>query len=129
MASSSNFAIEKGKSENAINWIREFNIKNNNKSFKISVSKHPLSTLNFGFFDLVEWQGDWSIARNVFKKVSAKLNIKAIESGYHKKGSIIEAFLGMSKEYGKVYSGGKFIGTVTFAKGSGRWIAEKEKRI
>ncbi len=129
MASASNFAIEKGKSENAITWINEFNLKNNNKSFKVSVSGYPLNTLNFGSFDLIEWHGDWSIARNAFKKVSSKLNIKVIESGYHKKGNIIEAFLGMSKEYGKVYSGGKFIGTVIFAKRSGRWIAEKEKRI
>jgi len=129
LASSSNFAIEKGKSEKAVSWIKDFNIKNNNKSFKISVSKYPLNTLNFGSFDLIEWQGDWSIARNVVKKVSGKLNIKVIESGYHKKGNIVESFLGMSKEYGKVYSGGKFIGTVIFAKRSGRWIAEKEKRI
>ena len=129
LASASNFAIEKGKSKNAIAWINEFNIKNNNKSFKASVSGHPLNTLNFGSFDLIEWHGDWPIARNAFKKVSSKLNIKVIESGYHKKGNIIEAFFGMSKEYGKVYSGGKFIGTVIFAKRSGRWVAEKEKRI
>lgn len=127
MANSSNFAIEKSKSAVAINWINEF-ITKNNKSFKISISKYPLNTLNFGNFDLIEWEGDWSVARNVFKKVSSKLNIKIIEAGYHKKGNIFESFFGLSKEYGKVYSGGKFIGTIVFAKRSGRWIAEKEKR-
>ena len=127
LANSNNFAIEKGKSEIAIRWINEF-ITKNNKSFKISISKHSLNTLNFGNFELIEWEGDWSIARNIFKKVSSKLNIKVIESGYHRKGNIIEAFFGMSKEYGKVYSGGKVIGTIVFAKKSGKWIAEKEKR-
>jgi hypothetical protein len=127
LANSNNFAIEKGKSVIAINWINEF-ISKNNRSFKISISKYSLNTLNFGNFDLIEWEGDWSIARNIFKKVSSKLNIKVIESGYHKKGNIVEAFFGMSKEYGKVYSSGKFIGTIILAKKSGRWSVEKEKR-
>ena len=127
LANSNNFAIEKGKSVIAINWINEF-ISKSNRSFKISISKYSLNTLNFGNFDLIEWEGDWSIARNIFKKVSSKLNIKVIESGYHKKGNIIEAFFGMSKEYGKVYSSGKIIGTIILAKKSGRWIVEKEKR-
>ena len=128
MANSNNFAIEKGKSKTAINWINEFTDKNN-KSFKISILEHPLSTLNFGNFDLIGWEGDWSIARNVFRKASSKLNIKVIESGYHKKGNILESLFGMSKEYGKVYSGGKLIGTIVFAKKSGLWIAEREKRV
>jgi hypothetical protein len=128
LANSNNFAIEKGKSKTAINWINEFTDKNN-KSFKISILEHPLSTLNFGNFDLIGWEGDWSIARNVFRKASSKLNIKVIESGYHKKGNILESLFGMSKEYGKVYSGGKFIGTVVFSKKSGIWTVEKEKRV
>ena len=128
MASSDNFAIEKGKSAIAINWINEF-ISKNNKSFKISVSKDSLSTLNFGNFDFIKWEGDWSNARNIFKRASSKLNIKVIESGYHNKGNIFEAFFGMSKEYGKVYSSGKIIGTIVFTKKSGKWVAEKEKRV
>ena len=128
MASSDNFAIEKGKSAIAINWINEF-ISKNNKSFKISVSNDSLSTLNFGNFDFIKWEGDWSIARNIFKRASSKLNIKVIESGYHKKGNIFGAFFGMSKEYGKVYSSGKIIGTIVFTKKSGKWVAEKEKRV
>ncbi len=128
MASSDNFAIEKGKSAIAINWINEF-ISKNNKSFKISVSKDSLSTLNFGNFDFIKWEGDWSIARNIFKRASSKLNIKVIESGYHNKGNIFEALFGMSKEYGKVYSSGKIVGTIVFTKKSGKWVAEKEKRV
>jgi len=57
LASSDNFAIEKGKSAIAINWINEF-ISKNNKPFKISVSKDSLSTLNFGNFDFIKWEGD-----------------------------------------------------------------------
>jgi hypothetical protein len=127
LATSNNFAIEKGKSVIAVNWINEY-INKNNKSFKISISEYSLTTLNFGNFDLVEWEGEWSIARNIFKKVSSKLNIKVIESGYHQKGNVLAAFFGVSKEYGKVYSGGKFIGNIIFTKKSGKWIAEKEKR-
>lgn len=128
MSSSDNFAIEKGKSIDALKWINEF-ISKNNKSFKIKISKNSLSTLNFGNFDLVEWEGDWSIARNIFKKVSSKLNIKVIEAGYHEKGNVIQSFFGISKEYGKVYSGGKVIGTVIFTKKSGKWIIKIEKRM
>lgn len=128
MSSSDNFAIEKGKSNDALKWINEF-ISKNNKSFKIKISKNSLSTLNFGNFDLVEWEGDWSIARNIFKKVSSKLNIKVIEAGYHEKGNVIQSFFGISKEYGKVYSGGKVIGTVIFTKKSGKWIVKIEKRM
>src|SRR5690242_12680861 len=128
MASSDNFAIEKGKSITALKWINEFNSKNN-KPFKIEISKNSLSTLNFGNFDLIKWEGEWSIARNIFKRVSSKLNIKVIESGYHEKGNVIHSFFGISKEYGKVYSGGKVIGTVIFTKKNGKWVADVEKRI
>jgi hypothetical protein len=88
-----------------------------------------LQTLNFGMFDLIKWAGDWPVARNVIKKVSSKLNIKVIESGYHRKGNIISSFFGINKEYGKVYSGGKLLGTIVFAKKSGRWVVESEKRM
>ena len=127
MASANNFGIEKGKGDAAIKWINEFVVKNN-KSFKISITNNQLHTLNFGDFDLVEWNGDWSIARNVIKKLSSKLNIKVIEAGYHKKGNIVEAFFGMSQEYCKVYSSGKFIGTMILKRKSGNWIVDKEKR-
>jgi len=127
LASANNFGIEKGKGDAAIKWINEFILKNN-KSFKISITNNQLHTLNFGDFDLVEWNGDWSIARNVIKKSSSKLNIKVIEAGYHKKGNIVESFFGMSQEYCKVYSSGKFIGTIILKRKSGNWIVDKEKR-
>ena len=128
MASANNFGIEKGKGDAAIKWINEFIMKNN-KSFKISITNNQLHTLNFGDFDLVEWNGDWSIVtRNVIKKSSSKLNIKVIEAGYHKKHNIVEAFFGMSQEYCKVYSSGKFIGTIILKRKSGNWIVDKEKR-
>lgn len=127
MASANNFGIEKGKSDVALKWINEYLVKNN-KSFKISVTTNQLDTLNFGTFDLIEWHGDWSIARNVVKKVSSKLNIKVVEAGYHKKGNIVESFFGMSQEYCKVYSSGKFVGTLILKKKSGDWIVDKEKR-
>ena len=127
MASANNFGIEKGKGDVALKWINEFIIKNN-KSFKISITNNQLHTLNFGDFDLVEWSGDWSIARNVIKKSSSKLNIKVIEAGYHKKHNIVEAFFGMSQEYCKVYSSGKFVGTFILTKKRRTWIVDKEKR-
>jgi hypothetical protein len=127
LASANNFGIEKGKSDVALKWINEYLVKNN-KSFKISVTTNQLDTLNFGTFDLIEWHGDWSIARNVVKRVSSKLNIKVVEAGYHKKGNIVESFFGMSQEYCKVYSSGKFVGTLILKKKSGDWIVDKEKR-
>lgn len=128
MANANNFGIEKGKSAVALKWIDEY-VTKNDKSFKISVSENQLSTLNFGDFDLVKWSGDWSLARNVIKRSSSKLNIKVIEAGFHKKGSIMESFFGISKEYCKVYSSGKLVGTLILKKKSGKWIVDKEKRI
>ena len=127
MASANNFGIEKGKGDLALKWINAYLVKNN-KSFKVSVTTNKLETLNFGTFDLIEWHGDWSIARNVIKKVSSKLNIRVVEAGYHKKGNIVESFFGMSQEYCKVYSSGKFVGTLILKKRSGNWIVDKEKR-
>jgi len=127
LASADNFGIEKGKGDAAIKWINEFVVKNN-KSFKISITKNQIHTLNFGDFDLVEWSGDWSIARNVIKKSSTKLNIKVIEAGYHKKHNIVEAFFGMRQEFCKVYSSGKYVGTLILKRKSGNWIVDKEKR-
>ena len=127
MASANNFGIEKGKGDVAIKWINEFILKNN-KSFKISITNNQIHTLNFGDFDLVEWSGDWSIARNVIKKSSTKLNIKVVEAGYHKKHNIVEAFFGISQEFCKVYSSGKFVGTLILKRKSGNWIVDKEKR-
>ena len=127
MASANNFGIEKGKGDVALKWINEYLVKNN-KIFKISITSNRLDTLNFGTFDLVEWHGDWSIARNVIKKVSSKLNIKVVEAGYHKKRNIVESFFGMSQEICKVYSSGKFVGTLTLKKKSGNWVVDKEKR-
>ena len=80
---------KKGKSENAINWIK--GIQHRKQQQKYVFFKISLNYLKHRYFDLVQWQGDWSVARNVFERVSAKLNIEAIESGYHKKGNIIEA--------------------------------------
>ena len=55
MASANNFGIEKGKGDVALKWINEYLVKNN-KIFKISITSNRLDTLNFGTFDLVEWQ-------------------------------------------------------------------------
>jgi hypothetical protein len=127
LASANNFGIEKGKADAALKWINEYLVKNN-KSLKISVTPNQLNTLNFGTFDLIQWNGDWGIARNVIKKVSSKLNIKVVEAGFHKKGNIVESFFGMSQEYCKVYSSGKFVGTLILKKKTGHWIVDKEKR-
>jgi len=127
LASADNFGIEKGKGDAAIKWINEFVVKNN-KSFKISITNNQIHTLNFGDFDLVEWSGDWRIARNVIKKSSTKINIKVNEAGYHKKHNIVEAFFGMSQEFCKVYSSGKYVGTLILKRKSGNWIVDKEKR-
>lgn len=127
MASADNFGIEQGKTAVALKWINEYLVKNN-KSLKIEVINKQLRTLNFGNFELIEWSGDWNVARSVIIKVSGKLNIKVLESGYHQKGNIIESFFGMSREYGKVYSNGKLMGAIILKKKSGSWVVEKEKR-
>ena len=125
MASADNFGLEARNAEEGVRWLNEYAAKNKLK-FNARLADHSLETVRFGAFRLVSWEGDWSVARNAFKKASGKLGIKAIESGYHEKKDLISAFLGGGSEYGKVYSSGRLVGNIELVKKSGRWIAKSE---
>jgi hypothetical protein len=129
LARSDNFAIEKAKAEKAIDWMNSY-ADARNKKFNAKLTGYALSTMNFGSFEVLSWEGDWSAARYIIVKASSKLNMKVVEAGYHsKKGSIFQSFLGLSKEYAKVYSGGVLIGNIVLGTKSGRIIANSEKLV
>ena len=90
---------------------------------------YTLSTVNFGTFEVITWEGEWSAARHIVVKVSSKLNMKIIEAGYHSKSNILESFLGLGKEYGKVYSGGVLTGNIILGIKKGKIIADSEKLV
>ncbi len=128
MTSANNFALEQGKSAKAIDWMNSY-AKMKNRKLEIRPENYSLSTLKFGNFDAISWNGDWSSARLIIVKASSKLNMKVIEAGYHKKGSLISSLLGVSDEIAKVYSGGKLVGNIVLKSKSGKWIVKSEKTI
>jgi hypothetical protein len=128
LTSANNFALEQGKSAKAIDWMNSY-AKMKNRKLEIRSENYSLSTLKFGNFDAISWNGDWSAARLIIVKASSKLNMKVIEAGYHKKGSLISSLLGVSDEIAKVYSGGKLVGNVVLKSKSGKWIVKSEKTI
>ena len=128
MTSANNFALEQGKSAKAIDWMNSY-AKMKNRKLEVKLENYSLSTLKFGNFDAISWNGDWSAARIIIVKASSKLNMKVIEAGYHKKGSLISSLLGGSDEIAKVYSGGKLVGNIVLKSKSGKWIVKSEKTI
>jgi hypothetical protein len=128
LTSANNFALEQGKSAKAIEWMNSY-AKMKNRKLEIRSENYSLSTLKFGNFDAISWNGDWSAARLIIVKASSKLNMKVIEAGYHKKGSLISSLLGVSDEIAKVYSGGKLVGNIVLKSKSGKWIVKSEKTI
>jgi hypothetical protein len=128
LTSANNFALEQGKSAKAIDWMNSY-AKMKNRKLEIRSENYSLSTLKFGNFDAISWNGDWSAARLIIVKASSKLNMKVIEAGYHKKGSLISSLLGSSDEIAKVYSGGKLVGNIVLKSKSGKWIVKSEKTI
>lgn len=128
MPSANNFALQQGKSAKAIEWMNSY-AKMKNKKFESRLEDYSLSTLKFGNFDAIYWNGDWSAARYIIIKASSKLNMKVIEAGYHKKGNLVSSLLGVSDEIAKVYSGGNLIGNIVLKPKSGKWIVKSEKPI
>jgi len=55
--------------------------------------------------------------------------MKIVEAGYHSKSNILESFLGLGKEYAKVYSGGVLTGNVVLGTKGGKIIANSEKLV
>ena len=128
MTSANNFALEQGKSAKAIEWMNSY-AKMKNRKLEVRLENYSLSTLKFGNFEAISWNGDWSAARLIIVKASSKLNMKVIEAGYHKKGSLLSSLLGGSDEIAKVYSGGKLVGNIVLKSKSGKWIVKSEKTI
>jgi hypothetical protein len=128
LTSANNFALEQGKSAKAIDWMNSY-AKMKNRKLEVKLENYSLSTLKFGNFDAISWNGDWSAARLIIVKASSKLNMKVIEAGYHKKGSLLSSLLGGSDEIAKVYSGGQLVGNIVLKSKSGKWIVKSEKTI
>jgi hypothetical protein len=128
LTSANNFALEQGKSAKAIDWMNSY-AKMKNRKLEVKLENYSLSTLKFGNFDAISWNGDWSAARFIIVKASSKLNMKVIEAGYHKKGSLLSSLLGGSDEIAKVYSGGNLVGNIVMKSKSGKWIVKSEKTI
>ena len=49
------------------------------KNLTPSFIGYTLSTVNFGTFEVISWEGEWSAIRHIIVKVSSKLNMKIIE--------------------------------------------------
>lgn len=127
MSGADNFAVEQGKGSQAVEWINEY-AKKNELKFEAKLSGYSMESVKFGAFELISWKGDWSVARNIMKKASAKLRVKTIESGYHEKKDLLSAMFG-SAEFGKVYSSGNIVGQVELTSKGGRWAVKAESYL
>jgi hypothetical protein len=121
-----NFAVEQGNAEKGIEWMNSF-AKRNHIDFQVKSEGYSLSTINFGNFEVVSWNGEWRHARNIILKVSSKLNMKVIEAGYHQKNNLISSLFGVSREYAKVYNRGNLVGNLELGSKTGKWIVKGEK--
>lgn len=124
MGSADSFAVEQGKGSEAVTWMNEY-AKKNKLKFEAKLSGYSMDSVKFGPFELISWKGDWSVARNIIKKVSGKLRIKTVESGFHEKKDLLSSMFG-SAEFGKVYAGGKIVGQVELTSKGGKWIVKAE---
>ena len=127
LAGADSFAVELGKGEKAVEWMNSYAEKNGQK-FEAKLAGYTMQTVKFGDFEMITWAGDWSVARNIIRKASGKLNAKVIESGYHEKRGLLDAMFG-GAEFGKVYSGGKISGRIELDKKGGRWMARAEAYV
>ncbi|MFB5600520.1 MAG: hypothetical protein ACE5SW_09870 [Nitrososphaeraceae archaeon] len=128
MATVDNFALEERKAEEAIQWMNSYALQHE-KKFEAKLQGYILSTIKFGNFQVISWKGEWSFARTLIKRTSNKLNMKVIESGYHKKDSFFLSLIGASKEVAKVYNKGNLVGNLILGKKSGKWVAKAENFI
>lgn len=104
--------------------MNEYANKNKHK-FESLRQGYAIETVRFGKFEVVSWKGDWNAARSIFKKASAKLNAKVLESGYHEKRDLLTAMMG-GAEHAKVYSGGRLVGQLELVSESGKWKVKAE---
>jgi hypothetical protein len=124
LAGSDSFAVEFSKADRAVQWMNEYANKNKHK-FESLRQGYTIETVRFGKFEVVSWKGDWNAARSIFKKASAKLNAKVLESGYHEKRDLLTAMMG-GAEHAKVYSGGRLVGQLELVSESGKWKVKAE---
>ena len=125
MAGADSFAVEQGKGEKAVAWMNEY-AKKNKVNFDAKLQGYSMQTAHFGRFEMISWKGDWPAARNLIKRASSKLNIKALESGYHEKTDLLVSMFGAGSEFAKVYSGGNLIGQIEMRTKSGKWTVKSE---
>lgn len=127
MASADNFAIQENRAEEAIVWINEY-AKRNHLKFEARLEDYSMQTLKFGNLRVISWKGEWTAARNIVRKVSGKLGIKSMESGFHEDRALLSAMFG-GAEFAKVYSSGRLVGNVELVRKSGRWTAKSESLV
>lgn len=124
MAGADSFAVEQSNGKEAVDWMNDY-AKKNKLKFEAKLEGYSMQSVKFGMFELISWKGEWSVARNIMKKVSGKLRIKTIESGYHEKKDLLSSMFG-SAEFGKVYSGGNLVGQIELMSKDGRWTVKAE---
>jgi hypothetical protein len=126
LAGTDNFGVEDGMGHRAIEWMNSYS-EEKKKEFKARLEGYQISSKNFGDFEIISWNGNWSDARKIIIKASVKLSMKVIESGYHQKDNLLISFFGLGKEFAKVYKKGNYIGIIVLGMRSGKWYIKSEK--
>lgn len=124
MAGADNFAVQEDKAAEAVEWMNEY-AKKSNLKFEARLEGYSMQTAKFGNLRIISWKGEWTAARNIARRVSSKLRIKSMESGFHEDRALLSAMFG-GAEFAKVYYAGRLVGSVELARKSGQWTAKSE---
>ena len=100
MASSDSFGAQHGFGVTVAKWLNEEVIKLK-KDAKTKLYGHIIKTSRFGKFEMLLWNGDISVARDLIIRASKRYKIKTLEGGY--KPSSFFSFSVENRDYTKVH--------------------------
>ncbi|MEM2760062.1 MAG: hypothetical protein QXU32_07295 [Nitrososphaerales archaeon] len=127
MASSDTFGAQDGYGDKVVKWMNNEVVKNNKKA-RGELNGQVIETSRFGKFELISWDGELSIARDLIVKASRRYKIKTLEGGYKPKSFF--SFSINSRDYAKVYYNGSLTGYLELTKPrlpGAKWSISDEK--
>lgn len=126
MVTLDNLGAQQGYGNKVVEWMNEQAAKK--KKGEAKLSAYVIKTARFGMFEMISWDGETSIGRDLIVRASKRYTIKTLEGGYKPK-----RFLSLSvesKDYAKVYYNGNLIGYIELSKSrlpGTKWSVTGEK--
>ena len=127
MTSSDSFGAQQGFGVTVAKWLNEEVIKLK-KDVSAELYGHIIDTSRFGKFEMLLWNGDISVARDLIIRASKRYKIKTLEGGY--KPSSFFSFSVENRDYTKVHYNGSLVGYLELTKSrlpGTKWRVSGEK--